>query len=59
MLIKKWCERNNWKKLLETKLKKYDIALKGNNIVSKLDIVYPVKNGIDKSKKKVYILFYF
>ena len=36
--------RNTWKN--------YDEALKGNNIVSKLDIVYPIKNGIDKAIDK-------
>lgn len=36
--------RNTWKN--------YEEVLKGNNIVSRLDIVYPVKNGIDKSIEK-------
>lgn len=39
--------RNTWKD--------YDVALSGNNIVSKLDLVYPIKNGIsdaiDKANK--------
>lgn len=37
--------RNTWKN--------YEEALKGNNIVSKFDIVYPLKNGIDTSIEKV------
>ena len=36
--------RNTWKN--------YEEALKGNNIVSKLDLVYPIKNGIDAAKNK-------
>lgn len=36
--------RNTWKD--------YEEALKGNNIISKLDIVYPLKNGIEVSKNK-------
>ena len=30
----------------------YEEALKGNNIISKLDLVYPIKNGLDESKEK-------
>ena len=36
--------RNTWKN--------YEDALKGNNIVSKLDLVYPIKNGIKEAKVK-------
>ena len=36
--------RNTWKN--------YEEVLKGNNIVSKLDLVYPIKNGIEAAKKK-------
>lgn len=36
--------RNTWKN--------YEEILKGNNIVSKLDLVYPIKNGIEDAKKK-------
>ena len=36
--------RNTWKN--------YDEILSGNNIVSKLDIIYPLKNGIDDAKEK-------
>lgn len=36
--------RNTWKN--------YEEVLKGNNIVSRLDIVYPVKKGINKSIEK-------
>lgn len=31
----------------------FEESLKGNNIVSKLDIVYPIKNGIEESIDKV------
>lgn len=31
----------------------YENALKGNTIVSKLDLVYPIKNGIEQAKNKV------
>lgn len=31
----------------------FEMALKGNTIVSKIDLVYPIKNGIDEAKKKV------
>ena len=37
--------RNTWKN--------YEEMLKGNRIVSKIDFVYPIKNGIEKSKRKV------
>ena len=37
--------RNTWRN--------YENALKGNKIVSKLDLVYPVKNGIEQAKDKV------
>lgn len=37
--------RNTWKN--------YESALKGNTIVSRLDLVYPVKNGIADAQKKV------
>ena len=30
----------------------FEKALKGNTIVSKLDLVYPIKNGIAETKKK-------
>lgn len=36
--------RNTWKN--------YEEALTGNNIISKLDIVYPIKDGLDKSIDK-------
>ena len=36
--------RNTWKN--------YEEILKENNIVSKLDIVYPIKNGIEAAKKR-------
>ena len=36
--------RNTWKN--------YEEILKGNNIVSKLDLVYPIKNGIEEAQKK-------
>lgn len=36
--------RNTWKN--------YEETLTGNNIISKLDIVYPIKNGLDKSIDK-------
>lgn len=36
--------RNTWKD--------YEKALKGNNIVSKLDLVYPIKNGIEEAINK-------
>ena len=35
--------RNTWKN--------YEDALKGNRIVDKLDLVYPIKNGIENAKK--------
>lgn len=38
---------------LRNTFKDFDKALEGNNIVSKLDIVYPIKNGIEESKEKV------
>lgn len=36
--------RNTWKN--------YEEALKENNIISKLDLVYPIKNGIETAKNK-------
>lgn len=33
--------------------KNYEKALKGNNIVSKTDLLYPIKNGISKAKENV------
>lgn len=36
--------RNTWKN--------YEEILKGNNIISKLDIVYPIKNGIKEAQNK-------
>lgn len=36
--------RNTWKN--------YEEALKGNTIVDKLDLVYPIKNGIEEATKK-------
>ncbi len=36
--------RNTWKN--------YEEALKGNNIISKLDLIYPIKNGISKAVEK-------
>ena len=36
--------RNTWKN--------YETALKENKIVSKIDFVYPIKNGIEDAKKK-------
>lgn len=36
--------RNTWKN--------YEEILKGNTIVSKLDLVYPIKIGIEGAKKK-------
>lgn len=36
--------RNTWKN--------YENVLEGNNIVSKLDLVYPIKNGIEEAKKE-------
>ncbi len=38
---------------LRNTYKNYEEALKGNNIISKFDIVYPIKNGIDSSIDKV------
>lgn len=37
--------RNTWSN--------YETALKGNNIISKLDLVYPIKNGIEQAKNRV------
>lgn len=37
--------RNIWKD--------YEVALSGNNIVSKIDLVYPIKNGISDAIDKV------
>lgn len=37
--------RNTWKN--------YEETLKENTIVSKIDFVYPIKNGIEDTKKKV------
>ncbi len=37
--------RNTWKN--------FDVALKGNNIISKIDLVYPIKNGIDEANGRV------
>lgn len=37
--------RNTWKD--------YETVLKNNNIVSKIDIIYPIKNGIEKAQEKV------
>lgn len=34
--------------------KNFESALEGNKIVSKIDFVYPVKNGIDNAKKKAH-----
>lgn len=42
------CDGNN----LRNTWKDYEKALKGNTIVSKIDFVYPKKNGIEKAKKK-------
>lgn len=42
------CDGNN----LRNTWKNYEEALKGNTIVSKIDFVYPIKNGIDEAKKK-------
>lgn len=39
--------RNTWKN--------YEDALKGNRIVSKLDLLYPIKNGIESAKEKTNI----
>lgn len=36
--------RNTWKN--------YEEALKGNNIVDKIDFIYPIKNGIEEAKNK-------
>lgn len=36
--------RNTWKN--------FEDALKENNIVDKIDFVYPIKNGIDNAKEK-------
>lgn len=36
--------RNTWKN--------YEKTLRGNKIVSKIDFVYPVKNGIEEAKNK-------
>lgn len=36
--------RNTWSN--------FEKALKGNNIVSKFDLVYPIKNGIEQATKK-------
>lgn len=43
------CDGNN----LRNTWKNYEDALKGNNIVSKIDLVYPIKNGIEDAKAKV------
>lgn len=43
------CDGNN----LRNTWKNYEEALKGNNIVSKIDLVYPIKNGIEDAKSKV------
>lgn len=37
--------RNTWRN--------YENALKGNKILSKIDLVYPLKNGIDRAIKTV------
>lgn len=37
--------RNTWKN--------YEEALSGNKIVDKLDLIYPIKNGIDDAKVKL------
>ncbi len=37
--------RNTWKN--------FEKALTGNTIVAKLDLVYPLKNGIDAARKQV------
>lgn len=37
---------------LKNTWKNFEDALKENNIVSKLDLVYPIKNGIEESKAK-------
>lgn len=38
---------------LRSTWKNFEEALKGNNIISKYDIIYPIKNGIEQSKYKV------
>lgn len=43
------CDGNN----LRNTWKNYENALKGNKIISKIDLVYPIKNGIDNAKTKV------
>lgn len=43
------CDGNN----LRNTWKNYEEVLKGNNIVSKIDFVYPIKNGIDEAKIRV------
>ena len=37
--------RNTWRN--------FEKALKGNTIVSKIDLVYPIRNGITEAKRKV------
>ena len=32
--------------------KNFEEALKGNNIVNKIEFVYPIKNGVENAKKK-------
>ena len=38
---------------IKNTIKDFEEALKGNTIVSTIDIVYPIKNGIEESIKKV------
>lgn len=42
------CDGNN----LRNTWRDYEKALKGNTIVSKIDFVYPIKNGIEEASKK-------
>lgn len=37
--------RNTWRN--------YESALKGNNIAAKLDLVYPIRNGIEQAKSEL------
>ena len=42
--------RNTWKN--------YEKILKGNKIISKLDLIYPIKTGITPAKEKAKVAFF-
>lgn len=43
------CNGGNLRKTWEN----YEKALRGNNIISRIDLVYPIKNGIESAQKRV------